>query len=438
MDRLLPLVDFSIEVRDGRLRHPRVAGGKQSKVVLISTCGFPEIESFDPLIAHIKEKCANSDSEFTGALLRPAGPAMASMLRNGAPVGDILDAARDAGRQLARDGSISEDTLGIISRPIISKEAMMQIVNQMMKGGVKNSVSTGEARKQNGKSPSQTAEWMALIRAGESRLPESERICYDPLAIRFVGKDMLDFVTRNPEKLKELDAEHERMVPGRCNSIVARVRYFDDTVKTALNNGLEQLVVLGAGYDSRAYRIDGLDKIKVFEVDHPATQRIKKEKILEIFSSLPGHVTYVPVDFASEKLEQRLLESGYDPSQKTLFLMEGLLMYLDYWAVDQLLSFIAHNSGKGSTIVFDYIDGSVVDGTCGKEAGMNWQKMVTDIGEPFLFGIKDGDVKTFLARRGFTNIKNVTSEDYKKAYFHGKNADRVMNTLDFFAYAVVK
>jgi multimeric flavodoxin WrbA len=147
MDRLLPLADASIEVRGGRLRHPSAAGRKKSKAVLVSTCGLPEIESFDPLIAHIKEKCANSDSEFAGALLRPAGPAMASMLKNGAPITDIFNAARDAGLQLAHDGKISGETLGIVSRPIISKEAMMQIVNQIAMKPVKNSVSTEDSQK---------------------------------------------------------------------------------------------------------------------------------------------------------------------------------------------------------------------------------------------------------------------------------------------------
>lgn len=92
---------------------------------------------------------------------------------------------------------------------------------------------------------------------------------------------------------------------------------------------MEQLVILGTGYDTRAYRIKGLkEKVKVFEVDHPGTQIIKKEKIREILGSLPEHVRYVSVDFEKERLGQRLIESRYDPSSKTLFVLEGLIYYI--------------------------------------------------------------------------------------------------------------
>ena len=288
------------------------------------------------------------------------------------------------------------------------------------------------------KERSKTAETIAVVRMSESRKSEDERICYDPHAIRFISQAVLDFAAHNPEKYKAFVARNERLVPGASNSIVARVRYFDDVVKSSINEGLEQLVILGAGYDTRAYRIEGLSKIKVFEVDHPATQSIKIEKITEIFSSLHDHVTYVPTDLEVDKFGQRLLESGYNKSLKTLFIMEGILMYLSPEIVEEILSFIVHNSGKGSAILFDYIPLSVVEGTCELEAGQNWRKGVMEVGEPFLFGINDGEIQSFLVQRGFTKIKNTTSEDYKKAYFHGKNEDREVNSLSLFAYAVVE
>ena len=288
------------------------------------------------------------------------------------------------------------------------------------------------------KERSKTAETIAVVRMSESRKSEDERICYDPHAIRFISQAVLDFAAHNPEKYKAFVARNERLVPGVSNSIVARVRYFDDVVKASINDGLEQLVILGAGYDTRAYRIEGINKIKVFEVDHPATQSIKIEKIKEIFSSLHDHVTYVPTDLEVDKFGQRLLESGYNKSLKTLFIMEGILMYLSPEIVEEILSFIVHNSGKGSAILFDYIPLSVVEGTCELEAGQNWRKGVMEVGEPFLFGIKDGEIQSLLVQRGFTKIKNMTSEDYKKAYFHGKNEDREVNSLSLFAYAVVE
>jgi methyltransferase (TIGR00027 family) len=288
------------------------------------------------------------------------------------------------------------------------------------------------------KGPSKTAETIAMVRMSESKRPEDERVCYDPLAIRFISKAVLEFAAGNPEKYKAFVAANERLVPGAGNSCVARVRYFDDVVKSRLAEGLEQLVVLGAGYDTRAYRIDGLKNVRVFEVDHPVTQRLKVEKIREIFGSLPGNVMYVPADLGVDNLGQRLRDSGYDRSRSTLFVMEGILMYLPPGIVDEILSFIAHNSGEGSAIIFDYIPLSVVDGTCELEAGNNWRKGVMEAGEPFLFGIGEGEVGAFLARRGFSLVRNLSPDDYKRLYFQGKNADRVVNSMLSFAHAVVE
>ncbi|WP_440947790.1 class I SAM-dependent methyltransferase [Methanosarcina sp. T3] len=289
------------------------------------------------------------------------------------------------------------------------------------------------------KGPSNMAERIALIRAGESRRPKDERICYDPYAIRFISPEILEFAARNPEKYKAEIERLEQLFPGLANSAVARVRYFDDVVKASVDDGLEQLVILGAGYDTRAYRIEGLKNIKVFEVDHPDTQRVKIEKVREVFGSLPGHVTYVPLDLEFDKLGQQLTECGYDRSEKTLFVMEGLVMYLRPETMDEILSFIAHNSGKGSAVIFDYgVFRSSDAGETAPEAGKNIRNFTKKRGEPLKFLIRDGEVETFLSERGFSRIQNMTSEDYKKAYFYGKNEGRVVSSLISFAYARVR
>lgn len=289
------------------------------------------------------------------------------------------------------------------------------------------------------KGPSKMAEAIAIHRLAESAKPEGERICYDPYAIQFISPKILEFRAKNPEKAKALSEHYEHLFPGFGNSVRARVRYFDDFVKTYLNNGLQQLVILGAGYDTRAYRIEGLkEKAKIFEVDHPGTQSLKKEKIKKIFGSFPDHVVYVPADFEVEKLGQRLREMGYDRSKKTLFLMEGFVMYIPPKAVDETLSFIVNNSAKGSAVLFDYFLESVVDGTCESEAGKNMRQFAAEQGEPFQFGIEKGNVEAFLVERGFSQIRNVTSDDYKRAYFHGVNKDRAVCSMLSFAHAVVK
>lgn len=284
---------------------------------------------------------------------------------------------------------------------------------------------------------SKTAMGVLLARFAESRRPEGERICYDPYAVHFVSPGVLEWAAGHPEEVKATQKQRECLFPGLDNSVVARVRFFDDFVKKSIDEGVQQLVILGAGYDSRAYRIDGLKKIRTFEVDHPATQTMKKEKINKIFGHLPDNIVYIPCDLGTDDLRQRLFEMGYDRSKKTLFLMEGLLCYLRPAVVDGIFSFIVKNSGEGSAVLFDYHPQSVVNGSSESVTGRNIWKHVSLLGEPFQFGI-EGSVETFLAKRGFSKVQNVTSEDYKKAYFHGANEDRAVFSLLYFAHAVVE
>lgn len=287
------------------------------------------------------------------------------------------------------------------------------------------------------RSGSKSAEGVALQRLRESVRPESERICYDPYAIHFISPDVLEFIYKNPDLVKAETEQYEKFLPGIFNSLIARVRYFDDIVRESIEKGLEQLVILGAGYDTRAYRIEGLKTIKVFEVDHPDTQSTKLEMLKKIFDSLPDHVVFVSLDFETETLGQRLFNSGFDKSKKTLFIMEGLVMYLPPESVDEILVFIVKNSGKGSKIIFDYYPECIVDGTCELELGMNIRKFMAQQGEPLKFGIKEGTVETFLMERGFSRVQNVTAEEYKKMYFHGINKDREVCDLLSFVHAVV-
>lgn len=265
-----------------------------------------------------------------------------------------------------------------------------------------------------------TAEGIALLRAMESHRPESERICYDPYARYFVSRWMW-VAAGFFMKIGYADWRG----PGVAGSLAARVRYIDDYLLSCIPSGLQQLVILGAGYDSRAYRFSELKSgVKVFEVDHPATQRVKLEKLKKIFGKAPGHVAYVPVDFDKETLGERLYASGYDSKLKTLFIWEGVTYYITAKAVDDTLAFVAHNSGPGSSIIFDYTYTSVINGTYkrGEVASMKRSSRFT--GEGMVFGIEEGKIEEFLSRRGFGHIVNVTGDDLHRLYFKGINEKR--------------
>ncbi len=270
------------------------------------------------------------------------------------------------------------------------------------------------------KQSSITAPGIAVVRAIESSKSEGERICYDPYAVKLLNPWFYRFM-----RLFIDTGYAERTGAGVQGFLVARCRYMDDLLQANIATGLQQLVILGAGYDSRAYRFEGLKHgVKVFEVDHPATQQVKMKKVKAVLGELPGYVSYVGIDFNRETLEQRLPESGYDGQLKTIFILEGVVMYLDAYAVDATLGFIVQNSGPGSQVVFDYIYTSLLDGSVrhGEVSRMRRVKPIS--GEGLTFSISEGKATEFMHRHGFTNIQDVSSAELHQRYFMGSNARR--------------
>jgi methyltransferase (TIGR00027 family) len=264
-----------------------------------------------------------------------------------------------------------------------------------------------------------TAAGIAVARAIESGKPESERICCDPYARRF-APGWLYFLT----VLFVKSGYAERRGPGVMGYLAVRERYIDDVLQEFLGKGLQQLVILGAGYDARAYRFEALRQVRVFEVDHPATQADKLARVQAIFGALPAHVTFVAVDFNTQTLQKRLEESGYDPTLKTLFIWQGVTMYLTEEAVKATLCFVVQQSALGSAIVFDYLYRSVLEGVEKhvEVSGMRRYRFMT--GEGLTFGIAEGTVEAFLKERGYRQVGDMNAEGLKRAYFTGKNAER--------------
>ena len=130
IDRNIPGAQPFFELHDGHIRHPGRVTGHPTKLALVSNCGFWEMDNFNALVVHVEAMCRNMRCDFAGALLRPQGPAMKPMLAIGGLVDDIIEAARDAGRQLVRDGKMSQETLKTVGRDVMSRDEYIQIVNQ--------------------------------------------------------------------------------------------------------------------------------------------------------------------------------------------------------------------------------------------------------------------------------------------------------------------
>lgn len=130
VDRLLPIMEPFFEIRENHCRHPPRRENKRSKFVLISNCGFWEMDNFDPLLMHVKAICKNAGWKYAGALLRPHGEALGYMVRKGYPVQDVLQAAKQAGNELIRQGKISENAACMVSRELLSREKYVEMTNK--------------------------------------------------------------------------------------------------------------------------------------------------------------------------------------------------------------------------------------------------------------------------------------------------------------------
>jgi methyltransferase (TIGR00027 family) len=217
------------------------------------------------------------------------------------------------------------------------------------------------------------------------------------------------------------------MAPGATSFVVGRERYIDDFLKACLGEGFEQVVILGAGFDTRAYRIPEMKKARVFEIDQSATQAIKLERLKKVIDPLPTNVTFLAVDFNTQTLGEHLASAGYDEQGKTVFIWQGVVYFLTAEGVDSTLDIIAKHSGPGSALIFDYIYAAVLRDTSRSDVKM-MRRAARMTGEEYMFGIEEGQVDLFLTSRGFYDVHEVTIEDLRPLYFTGPNAGRVIPT----------
>ena len=140
-------------------------------------------------------------------------------------------------------------------------------------------------------------------------------------------------------------------VPGTYEYMMARTKHFDTLFQQALEEDIPQIVFLGAGYDTRAIRFqEAIQYTKIFELDAPTTQQEKKTRLQHANMTLPQQLTFVPINFNKGQIDAVLAHAGYDPSQKSLFLWEGVTYYLTEDAISETLACIKNYSGPGSTV----------------------------------------------------------------------------------------
>jgi len=259
--------------------------------------------------------------------------------------------------------------------------------------------------------PSRTAEYMALFRALETCRPGRIRLFEDPYALALLS-GRLRVVARVgclPGVGRVVPWVIDVGWPLTRSSGVIRTRVIDDAVSAALGEGVTQMVLLGAGLDSRPYRLPGARAVTVFEVDHPATQRAKCDRLAAVLGALPGNVRYLPVDFERDDLQAALERAGFDAARRAIIVWEGVVSYLSAASVDRNFALLARFTAAGSRLIFTYVHHGALDGSVHFAEAARWRGWVRFSGEPFVFGFEPAELPGYLAARGFRLVSDETT-----------------------------
>ena len=267
-----------------------------------------------------------------------------------------------------------------------------------------------------------TAQGVAKQRLIETLAEPEERIINDPYADRFVlGASVIKFMGH---RLNVWLAQ--KLVPGFHEHLISRTRFIDDLVKKNSASGVEQYVILGAGYDSRAYRLELPSSLRIFEVDQPEVQARKRSKLPEELSN-SENMTYVTVDFTHQSLTEQLMNAGFDQNKSTVFTLEGVSQYITKEALSSTIKEVAALTQRASSTFFISYVSELFDKNpeaCFGKGYPNAEKRAklimygsAKVGEPWISFYGAEEIENVLSQNGYSVKENVTLKDLNSRYF---------------------
>jgi methyltransferase (TIGR00027 family) len=256
--------------------------------------------------------------------------------------------------------------------------------------------------------PSKTAFRVAMRRAVHQLL-DDPKVLDDPFALPILGQEMATTLRAHPEGFERLGTRYARAF------MAVRSRFAEDRIAAAAAKGVDQCVVLGAGLDTFAYR-NSLPSLRVIEVDHPATQAWKRERLAAAGIAIPATVTFVPVDFAKQNLAEELARTGFRPSEASIFSWLGVVPYLTRDAAFGTLSWIASLS-RPSEVIFDYAVSRCELNFLERVALDALSERVARAGEPFQLFFKPSELHAVLTEMGFHQIDDLGVAEVNARYF---------------------
>ena len=276
---------------------------------------------------------------------------------------------------------------------------------------------------------SRTALATSLMRAAHTRL-DPHPLIDDPWGDRLVPESVKRAMASSNAMLDELLMRS----PSYAN-VIMRTRYAEDSLKAAIFRGVQQYVLIGAGFDSFSLRLPKFAaNLQIFEIDFPATQTLKIGQIAACGIALPDSVHFIAADLSQESVAAALARSSYEAAQLTFFSWLGVTMYLTREANLATLRSIASCSPAGSEVVFTYLDERLFQAQ--SEAFRELERRVAAIGEPFLSGFNPEDLAANLAECGLELLEDLNGREAAAQY--DRSGDLGQSTFSHMARARVK
>jgi methyltransferase (TIGR00027 family) len=263
--------------------------------------------------------------------------------------------------------------------------------------------------------PSQTAYRVALSRAAHQLL-DSPTVLQDPIALSMVGAQGAAQIRVGGRQFTSRFALSLRAF------LVARSRYAEDALAQAVENGVRQYVILGAGFDTFAYRsADAAGALRVFEVDFPSTQARKRSQLDAAGIAVPANLSFVPMDFETQSLAGQLALAGFKADQPTFYSWLGVSMYLLPHTVMATLQDLASTSAVGSTIVFDYLTPIEEEPLFRRMHLRLLMGLLKVIGEPWRSFFEPKALCAKLKTMGFARADDLTPDAINAQYLQGRS-----------------
>lgn len=271
------------------------------------------------------------------------------------------------------------------------------------------------------------AETLAALRAAVLPDPNLAARCEDPLAKCFIHPTLRALAELAPRFL--VKQVLNLAAPGSYGFTIARTRHFDEVLLAELRAGVSQVVIIGAGFDTRALRFaDRLAGVKVYEIDHPQTQAHKRQVLQDAGARRSPDLIYVPVDIGRESFAQALSREGFNMRRKTVFLWEGGAYCHSRSVAEEVLAYVG-NCAPGSSITFDYATRRFVDGDTSGYGGRQAVQWLKRIGELPTFGLDPGETAAFLSERKLQLDADLGPEDAERAYLRSPSGSRLGRCL---------